>query len=101
MRGRKWVLLPRAIRVEQGDAKANLFKVPGGYVVPVTFGGSAASATLTLQGIPEVAAGKKFRCEVIHPGETEWRGCASRRKGSAVIFKVSLSRGCAMVRLLV
>ncbi len=100
MRGRKWVLLPRAIRVDQGDARANLFKVSGGYVIPVTFGGSAALAMLTVQGIPEVAAGKELRCEAIHPGEIEWRGCTFRRKGSAAAFKVPLIRGCAMLRLL-
>jgi hypothetical protein len=101
MRGRKWVLLPQVIRIDQGDAKANLFKVPGGYVIPVTFGGSATSSNLTLSGIPEIVAGKKLKCEVIHPGEDAWKDCAFRQKESAIALKVSLSRGCAMVRLLV
>jgi hypothetical protein len=99
MRGRKWVLLPQAIRVDQGDAKANLFQVPGGYVIPVTFGGSAASSTLTLRGIPEILAGKKLKFEVIHPGENEWKECAFRLKEPAMNLKVPLSRGCAMLRL--
>ena len=101
MRGRKWVLLPQAIRIGRGEAKANLFKVSGGYVIPVAFGGVEASATLTLRGIPEILAGKKFRCEVIHPGENAWKECATRAKGSGVTLKVPLARGCAMVRLLV
>jgi hypothetical protein len=101
MKGRKWVLLPQVIRIDQGDAKANLFKVPGGYVIPVTFGGSAANSNLTLSGIPEIVAGKKLRCEVIHPGEDAWKDCAFRQKESAIALKVPLSRGCAMVRLLV
>jgi hypothetical protein len=101
MRGRKWVLLPQVIRIDQGDAKANLFKVPNGYVIPVTFGGSAASSSLTLRGLPEIVAGKKLKCEVIHPGENDWKECAFRQKESAIALKVPLSRGCAMVRLVV
>jgi hypothetical protein len=100
MRGRKWVLLPRVIGIDRGDAKANLFKVPSGYVIPVTFA-TAAGATLTLRGIPEILAGKKFRCEVIHPEESEWKECPFREKGSAMTLDVPLSRGCAMVRLLI
>jgi hypothetical protein len=100
MRGRKWVLSPQAIKIDQGNAKANLFSVPGGYLIPITFGGSASSSTLTLRSIPEILAGRKFRCEVIHPGETDWKECAFRRKGLAVNLKVPLNRGCAMVRLL-
>ena len=99
MRGRKWVLSPQAVRVDRGNSKANLFKVLGGYVTVVAFGGADASATLTLRGIPEIPAGKKFQCEVIHPGENEWKECAFRRKGPAVTLKAPLARGCAMVRI--
>jgi len=101
MRGRKWCLLPSALQVDQGEAKANLFKVAGGYVIPVTLGGSAASSSLTLRGLPEIAAGKKLKCEVIHPGDTEWTECAFRQKESIIALKVPLVRGCAMVRLMV
>jgi hypothetical protein len=100
MRGRKWVLLPQAIEIDQGEAKANLFKVPGGYVIPVTLGGSAANSSLTLRGLPEIVAGNKLKCEVIHPGDTEWTKCAFRQKDSAIAIRVPLSRGCAMLRLL-
>jgi hypothetical protein len=101
MRGRQWVLLPRVIQIDQSEARANLFKIPGGYVIPVTFGGSATNTALTLQGLPEILAGKKAKCEVIHPGDTEWAECAFRQKESTIALKVPLRRGCAMVRLLV
>ena len=101
MRGRKWVLLPQVIQVERGSAKANLFRVPKGYLFPVVLGGSAASATVTLRDLPEFAGGKPLRCEVIHPEETEWKECASTLNGSALRVKVPLRRGCAMVRLIV
>lgn len=99
MRGRKWVLQPHDIQIDREGAKANLFTTPDGYAMPVLFGGSAASAALTVRGIPEVAAGKELRCEVIHPGETAWKPCAFRRKGSAIALKVPLTRGCALLRL--
>ncbi|MFA5817296.1 MAG: alpha-L-fucosidase [Bacteroidales bacterium] len=35
MRGKKWVLEPHCLDVDNGAAKANLFEVPGGYVIPV------------------------------------------------------------------
>jgi hypothetical protein len=100
MRGRKWCLLPNVIQVDQGVAKANLFTVPKGYVVAVTLGGAATSSSLTLRDLPEVVAGNKLKCSVIHPGETEWKDCTLRQRGSTVSLKVPLSRGCAMVRLM-
>lgn len=99
MRGRKWCLLPHVLQVDQGAAKANLFKVSGGYIIPVTLGGAAATSSLTLRGLPELVDGKKCKCEVIHPGETAWKECAVREKESALSLKVPLSRGCAMVRV--
>jgi len=99
IRGRKWCLLPNVIQVDQGDAKANLFKVPGGYVIPVTLGGAAAISSITLRDIPEIVAGKKPKIEFIHPGDTAWKECVFRQKQSAIALKVPLNRGCAMVRL--
>jgi hypothetical protein len=37
LRGRKWVLEPHVVEVEKEAAKANLFKVPDGFVMPVVF----------------------------------------------------------------
>ena len=43
MRGKKWVLLPHVLSVDAQGVKANVFQVPEGYVVPITFGGSASN----------------------------------------------------------
>lgn len=101
MRGRKWVLQPYAIQVDQGPAKANLFRVVGGYIAPITFGGATGTASITLQSLPEIGDGKNLKCEVIHPGEEAWTPCTCRQKGSVINIKVQLRRGCAMVRILV
>jgi len=37
LRGKKWVLEPHVLQVENNAAKANLFKVPEGLVMPVVF----------------------------------------------------------------
>jgi len=79
--------------------KANLFHVPEGYIVPITFGGSTSAATVTLRGIPEILAGKKIHCELIHPGDPQWQNCEFRRSSDSITQKVPLRRGCVMVRL--
>ena len=54
MRGKKWVLLPHAVEVADQKARANLFAVPGGYVMPVVFGGKAKSVEVVLRGLPRL-----------------------------------------------
>jgi len=61
--------------------------VPKGYLAPIVLGDSSASATVTLKSLPEVAAGKKLHCEVIHPGDTEWKDCEYRAKGRTLRSK--------------
>lgn len=99
MRERKWVLLPHAVRVKGEVAKANLFQVTDGYVIPVVMGGSAPSATVTISGIPELQAGKTVHCEFLYPGETEWKACEFAKESNSITVAVPLQRGCAMVRL--
>ena len=112
MRGKKWVLRPHAVEVVGQKAKANLFEVPGGYVVPVTFGGKEPTATVVLRGLPQLAGQKGFRMEVIHPGEASrvGRGTKTHQEPGEVGLRssthptdftldVPLLRGCAMVKL--
>ena len=100
LRGRKWVLEPHVISVEHSAAKANIFQSPKGYVVPVTFGGEAASVKVVLRGSPVVAAPQEYKIEILHPGAGEWNVLKSLGKTPAgLIMTVPLRRGCAMVRL--
>jgi hypothetical protein len=61
--------------------------------VPIIFGGSPPTATLTLSGIPELLAGKKIRCELIHPGETQWQNCEFTRSESRITQILGKERG--------
>ncbi len=99
LRGRKWVFLPHAISVAGASAKVNLFQTPKGYLAPVMLAGSATEVTLTIQGIPEILSGKKMRCELIHPGETEWKACEISKTSTAISLDVPIHRGSALVRL--
>jgi len=100
LRGKKWVLVPHVIEVDGGAAKANLFAVPGGYVAPVTFGGKAGSAGVTVRGPEDLVAGKGPPvCEALHPGSEKWIPVKARIERSQLRLDVPLQRGCAMVRV--
>jgi hypothetical protein len=99
MRERKWVLLPDAVRVKGEVAKANLFQVSDGYIVPVVMGGSAPNATVTISGIAEIQSGRPIHCELLYPGDTEWKACEFAKESNSITVAVPLQRGCALVRL--
>lgn len=98
LRGKRWVLRPHVIAVTGSKAKANLFEVPGGYVVPVTFG-EGERATVVLRGLPRLDGQEGFRVEVIHPGQTEWKALKAADDGETLSLDVPLVRGCAIVKL--
>ena len=95
MRGKRWVLEPHAVEVKGATAKANLFEVPGGYVVPVVFGGKAKTASIILR----LPAQSKLAAQVLHPGSEDWKLLDCAQDGPTTQIDVPLERGCAMVRL--
>ena len=97
MRGKKWVLEPYVIQVARDAAKANLFEVPGGYVVPVTFGGSAASVELILRKPKGLANWGQPKIEALHPGTDARTKITPRIHGDVMSLTVPLQRGCAMI----
>jgi hypothetical protein len=94
MRGKKWVLAPHCVEVVGGTAKANLFEVPCGYALPVTFGGKAA--TIRIRGI---AGLESVDCAAIHPGIEKPACLTGKFKDGRLELAVPLVRGCAMVML--
>jgi hypothetical protein len=96
MRGRKWVLEARCVESTTPGVKVNLFEVPGGYALPVTFGGNAKSATVILRDLPGLA---RLRCEVLHPDATEVPALTTTPGDGSLSLEVPLQRGCAMLRL--
>ncbi len=99
LRGKRWVLLPHVVGVERGKALANLFSVPGGYVVPVMLGGEDASAEVVLQGLPTLPGHGGFRVEALHPGQSQPVELTPAADGDRLRIDVPLKRGCAMLLL--
>lgn len=96
MRGKKWVLEPHCVESATTGVKANLFEVPGGYVVPVTFGGAATNAVVRIRNVPGL---KAARCQALHPGAEKWIAVPTTYRKGALELRVPLERGCAMVRI--
>ena len=94
MRGKKWVLEPHVIQVEGDLAKANLFEVPSGYVIPITFGGKAESVRITIRKWPKNSVVQAF-----YPGSDQPLTLTPTIKGRLLSLTVPLRRGCAMVRV--
>ncbi|MGH9444995.1 MAG: hypothetical protein ACRD3O_04605 [Terriglobia bacterium] len=97
MRGKKWVLSPHCAEVAGCAAKANLFQVPGGYAMPVCFGGKAEFAEVFIRNVPGL---DNFKYSVIHPGvETAVSPTILFKEDGAAMLRAPLLRGCAMVTL--
>jgi hypothetical protein len=95
MRGKKWVLSPHAVEVVKGHAKVNIFQRPGGYVVPVTFGGDSQEVTVKIRGVGAAIV----TAEAFHPGSTKGTPLKVTRAGTQLLMTVPLHRGCAMAFL--
>jgi len=99
MRGKKWVLQAHVIEVVSGEAKVNLFEIPGGYVIPVVYGGEQTSVKVILRDLPRLPGQDKFLIEAIHPGVAKPTSLQAVEEGSHLILDIPLVHGCAMVKL--
>jgi hypothetical protein len=96
MRGRTWVLAAGCVKSLTPGVKVNLFAVPGGYALPVTFGGEAPSARVRLRHVKDLDA---MTCAARLPGVEAPAPVAARFDRGELELQVPLRRGCAMVRL--
>ncbi len=95
VRGKKWVLLPHVVTAPGNQAKVNLFEVPGGYALPVTFAGEATSVRIVLRGIEGLT--EKTICEALHPGREKGQPVSLKRSNAEALLDVPVKRGCAML----
>lgn len=96
MRGKKWVLAPRCVEAATPGVKVNLFEVPGGWALPVTFGGKAQVADVQVCNLAGLGA---VKCSVLHPEEESPTPVAATFKDGTLALHVPLRRGCGMVLL--
>ena len=95
LRGKQWVLSPHCVTIAAGTAKANLFQVPGGFALPVIFGGSSGFADVIIQNVPGIGT---LKAAVLHPGRNSAIPLSTTTSGNGTTtLRVPLQRGCAMV----
>lgn len=99
LRGRRWVLLPEVVAVADGAARANVFEVPGGFVVAVVLGGEAEVARVRLRGLPLAIPGAAAKATVRLPGAAVDLQVEGRLEGGDLRFEVPLRRGAALLLL--
>ena len=67
IRGKRWVLAAGCVEAVSPGVGVNLFEVPGGYVLPVMFGGKTTSALIRVGNVPGLA---RLKCDALHPGSS-------------------------------
>jgi hypothetical protein len=98
MKGKKWVLEPNCLEVENGAAKANLFQVTGGYVIPVVFGQPGSTVSVRVKNVPGLS---KVKCQAIYPGIDSLSSLESTLENGVLKIMIPLIRGCAIARITV
>ncbi|MDR3697444.1 hypothetical protein [Mucilaginibacter sp.] len=99
IKGREWVMYPHVVEVENGTAKANVFKANGKIIIPVVLGGSSGQASVIIR-LPFAALGKQnLSIKVLYPGEKDWHTIKSIKFGKEIRLAVPLKRGCALISI--
>ena len=95
--GKKWVLEPHCVEVDGRKAKVNLFEVPGGWVVPVTFGPPNGMVTVILRNVQGIKGG--LNAVALYPGSEAGVPVVLTSSGDGVRMAVGTQRGCALVKI--
>jgi hypothetical protein len=99
IKGREWLLYPHVVEVENGSAKANVFKANKKIIVPVVLGGSNKQAMVIIR-LPYSALGKqRLDIKVLYPGEKSWQTLHTVSYNKEIRLVVPLKRGCALLSL--
>ena len=96
MEGRKWVLQPHVVTAKEGLAKVNIFKIKGGYSVPVMYG-EKSEVEIVLRDLDGIKEG--FTCKAYYPGQENPVVLKYKINGNIITLDVPLVRGCAMLYL--
>jgi hypothetical protein len=96
--GKKYVLIPHVIEVENKLAKANIFETPEGYVVPVVFG-KASEVIVEINNLDELLDKENFKAYVIYPGIEKKESVSFEKKNRRLVFKIKLVKGVAVLIL--
>jgi hypothetical protein len=95
MRGRTWVLQPHCIEVKGEVAKANLFEVPGGFVIPVCFAEEGKAIEILVRNVKGL---ETVKAEAVYPGG-KTVSVPVRYEKETLVLQVPVERGTAMLKL--
>ena len=97
LEGRQWVLSATPVEVVADNAKANVFEVPDGYVVPVVY---ARDSTVGVD-LGVLNGGGEWSVEAWHPGKDMPQSLPGVRNaaGETPRIEVPVVRGCAVLHI--
>lgn len=95
LNSREWVLESNPVTVISENAKANIFKVNGGFVIPVVF----ASSEQVILEVKALRNKRNFNVEIWYPDKKNATESFyfENKMGEIPVFKVHTFRGCAML----
>ncbi|MDR3715729.1 MAG: hypothetical protein P4L51_23195 [Puia sp.] len=96
MKDRQWVLKPGVISVRNDEAKANVFKTPRGYVIPVVYAQNGVDQVDVSLTDPSLG-GKHLAVMAYHPGIDDPVTVTYTRVGNKITMSIPLVRQCSMV----
>ncbi|HLA85577.1 MAG TPA: hypothetical protein VJL29_12350 [Thermoguttaceae bacterium] len=99
MRGKRWVLRPHCVDVPAGNAKANLFRVADGYVVPVVYADDSPTVRVRLGDFARIAQTRNLKITALHPGDDKPVAVTSTWDNDTLLLDVPVKRHCAMVHV--
>jgi len=99
MRHKQWVLQPHCVETPDANAKANLFRVADGFVVPVVYADDATEVRVKLGRFASVAQTRDLTIRAVQPGVKDPVEVNHRWVGDDLELTVPVHRGCAMVHL--
>ena len=97
MQSRQWVLEAHAVSVEDNLAKTNIFKIPGGYSIPVVYG-EESRVRVKIANIEGLNS--QTTCVAYHPGKETPVELQLLKTGKTWYIDVPLVRGCAMIKII-
>jgi hypothetical protein len=98
MRGKRWVLRAHAVAVVEGTACVNLFQVPGGYAVPITFATNDCDVTVVLRLPRQDPTGNRV-AQAWLPATSRPLPLRGTWSGDECIVQVPVKRGCALLTI--
>lgn len=100
MEKRQWVLTPHPVTIPDHNALVNIFKVPGGYCVPVVMAANGASKIRLIISRDILASMGAFSLDVLQPGSNQPISIPYQKSTAQELsLEIPVRRGCAVVRI--